>query len=128
MKQKIIVITILLLPTFVFSQQGKDSIRAYYYDQVVLDSISYKTTPDSSVRLQMARHYNSLAYSNLPLLFLLTNQYKKAKSLYIKYKDQPFDKSHRTYKDEFLEDFRELEKEGIINKNIKKITRLLNGK
>jgi hypothetical protein len=134
--------------------KSNNYIRAHYYNMVALDSIYYKTAPDSLVKLQMARHYNSLAwysiltqklnnveyflnqsikydprskypYSNLPLLFLLNKHYKKAKDLYLKYRDQPFDKSHRTYKDEFLEDFRELEKVGITNHDIKKITRLL---
>jgi len=130
-------------------------IRAHYYNLVALDSAWYQITPDSLIRVQMARHYNSLAwysiltqqlgnveyyltqsikynpdsrypYSNLPLLFLLTNHYQKAKALYLKYKDQPFDRTIPTYKDEFLEDFKELKEAGIMNSDMQKIIRLLN--
>ncbi|HEY4147750.1 MAG TPA: hypothetical protein VGM41_02410, partial [Chitinophagaceae bacterium] len=116
---------------------SKEFIRAYYYNLVALDSAYYRMAPDSLVKLQMARHYNSLAwysiliqrldnvgyyldqsikydpasrypYSNLPLLLLLNKQYKQAEALYLKYKDLPFDTTYPTYKDEFLEDFREL--------------------
>lgn len=132
-------------------------ILAHYYSLVALDSIYYEIAPDSLVRIQMARYYNSLGWysiltqqlgnaeyylnqsikynpgskypcSNLPLLFLLTNHYQKAKALYLKYKDQPFDKDIPTFKDEFLEDFEELKEAGIVNNDIEKIIRLLNEK
>lgn len=134
-------------------RSSNSDIRSFYYDLVLQDSIRYATLHDSLIKKQMSRHYNSLAwysilmqnfdsveyyltqsirydplspypYSNFPLFFLLTHQYKKAKMLYLKYKDLPFD-SHRTYKEEFLTDFQELERVGITNRNIKKITRLL---
>jgi hypothetical protein len=140
----------------VFSKMSSNKdILTYYQNLVALDSIHYSIAPDSLVRVQMSRHYNSLAWysilaqqldkveyyldqsikydsssnyphSNLPLFLLLTGQYKKAKALYLQYKDQPFDKDNRTYKDEFLVDFKELKKAGIRNRDIKKIKRLLN--
>ncbi|WP_259071226.1 hypothetical protein HDF24_24160 [Mucilaginibacter sp. X4EP1] len=132
-------------------------IRAHYYNLVALDSVYYQIASDSMGRIQMAHHYNSLGwysmltqqfgsveyylnqsikynpgsrypYSNLPLLFLLTNHYQKAKALYLKYKDLPFDKTMPTYKDEFFEDFKELKDAGMMNNDIEKIIRLLNEK
>jgi hypothetical protein len=131
--------------------------RTHYYNLVSIDSAYYRMVPDSLVGLQMANHYNSLTWysiltqkfnnveyyldqskrynpkskypnSNSPLLLLFEKRYHKAKILYLKFKDQPFDKNYPTYKDVFLEDFRELEKEGIITGDMKKIIRLLNDK
>lgn len=131
--------------------------RAYYYDMVALDSAYYKIAPDSLVEKQMAKHYNSLAWysiltkqlngvenslnqsikydsqskypvANFPLLLLLKGRYKEARALYMKLKDQPFDEPGTTYKDEFLIDFKELAQVGVTNKDIKKITELLNSK
>jgi beta-lactamase class A len=132
-------------------------IREYYRTLVALDSAYYNIAPDSLTRSQMANHYNSLAWysivtqkldnvkyyldqslkfepgyvypqANLPLLLLLQGHYPEAEALYLKYRNRPFDKTHATYKEEFLEDFGELEKVGIVNDDIKKITRRLNSK
>ena len=139
------------------SLKSNADLRAHYYDLVALDSADYKNDPDSLVKKQMGHHYNSLAwysiltqklndveydlnqsinydpqskypYSNMPLFLLLKGRYKEARMLYIKFKDQPFDGPGSTFKEEFLEDFRELAAEGIINNDIKKITQLLNSK
>lgn len=141
----------------VSSLKSNGDKRAHYYDLVALDSAYYKIAPDSLVRKQMAKHYNSLAWNsiitqklngvenylnqslkydpqskypvaNLPLLLLLKGRYQEARALYMKLKDQPFDEPGTTYKDEFLVDFKELAQIGLTNKDIKKITELLNSK
>jgi beta-lactamase class A len=137
--------------------KSDSDIREHYRTLVALDSAFYHIAPDSLTRSQMANHYNSLAWysivtqkldnvknyldqslkfepgyvypqANLPLLLLLQGHYPEAEALYLKYKDQPFDKTHATYKEEFLEDFGELKKVGIVNEDIEKITRLLSSK
>ena len=129
--------------------------RAYYHVLVSLDSAVYESTQDSLVKKQLSHHYNSLAWlsiltqkldgveyylnqslkydpeykyphSNLPLLLLLKGHYKEARKLYIQYKDLQLDTPNITYRDGFLEDFAELAKVGVKNKNIEKITKLLN--
>jgi len=128
---------------------------AHYYNLVALDSAYHQSSPDSSGQKKMADHYNSLAwysilnqklshvayylnqsmmydprskypYANMPLLLLLQGRYEEAKKLYIKYKDLPFDGADFTFKDEFLVDFKELAAVGITNKDIQRITDLLN--
>jgi hypothetical protein len=128
--------------------------QEYYLNLVALDVAYYKIVPDSALRKQMGNHYNSLAwysiltqdlndaayavkqsikynpssnypYSNRPLVFLLKGRFHKAKRLYLKLKDQQFNSNGTTFKDEFLEDFRELAAEGITSEDIKKITKLL---
>jgi hypothetical protein len=73
---------------------------------------------------------NVYAYGNLPHAYLFTGQIEKAKELYLKWKDLPFDKEadYPTFKDAFLGDFKEFEKAGIRNENIKGIIELLNAK
>ena len=119
------------------------------HTQGLTDTVSPRSADDSV----MSRHYNSLAWhgilsghlrnveyyllesirldslspyprSNLPLYFLLTGRYNRAKRLYLEYKDRPF-VNGRTFRDEFLMDFREIGKAGITNRNIRKIIALL---
>ena len=130
-------------------------LRGYYFDMVALDSAYYKISQNYVVKTQMAQHYNSLAwyslltnklidveyyinqsikydpglknpYVNLPHLLLFSKHFEQAKTLYLKYKDQPFDKVYPTYKDVFLIDFKEFEKAGLMNDDIREIIRLLN--
>lgn len=137
--------------------KSNPDLRAHYVNLVALDSAYYKIAPDSLVKVQIGRHYNSLAwysmltlklndvenyihqsmkfdpvskypYSNMPLYLLLKGRYQEAKLCYMKLKDQPFDTPDGTYKDVFLEDFKELAAAGITNKDIKKITQLLNSR
>lgn len=131
--------------------------RAHYYDLVALDSAYYKIAPDTLLSRQMGDHYNSLAWSsilnqklsdvayylnqsikynpqskyphsNMALLLLLEGHYQKARAMYIKLKDIPFDGIGTTFKDVFLEDFMELSEAGITNNDINKIKILLNSK
>lgn len=128
----------------------------HYRDLVTKDSLAYThQIPDSVTKIIIAQHFNSLAwysivtlqlnrveyelqqsirfdpgskypYANMPLLFLLQGHYQKAKALYLKYKDKPFEGPKFTFKDEFLLDFNEMEQAGVINKNFRKIRNLLN--
>jgi hypothetical protein len=145
------------LKSGVKSLKSNIDMHTYYYDLVALDAAYYKVFPDSQVRRQMGNHYNSLAwysiltrkfkdvdhyldqsmkydpgsnypYANRPLILLLNGRYREARAIYLKLKDQPFDSNGLTFKDEFLEDFKELAAEGITNNNIKKVTQLLNSK
>jgi hypothetical protein len=129
----------------------------HYYNLVALDSAYHQVSPDSLEQVKMAKHYNSLAwnsilnqkldhvgyyldqsmkydpkskdpYANRPLLLLLQGKYQEAEKLYIKYKDQPFDGPDFSFKDEFLVDFKELAAVGVTNKDITRITELLNKK
>lgn len=141
----------------VSSLKSNKDLRAHYLDLVALDSVYFKIAPDSLVQRQMGRHYNSLAWysiitqklhqvnyyldqsikydpeskyplSNLPLLLLLKGNYKEAEALYQKLKDLPFEEPNTIFKDEFLEDLRLLEIEGIEIKNVDKIKKLLKSK
>ncbi|MBL7733294.1 MAG: DUF2610 domain-containing protein [Chitinophagaceae bacterium] len=71
---------------------------------------------------------NLYPYTNFPHGLLLTGEYEEAKELYLKLKDQPFDPESgiATFKDAFLNDFRDFEKEGILNDDCRKIIALLN--
>jgi len=137
------------------SLKANNDFRAHYLDLVALDSAYYKIAPDSVVKIQMGRHYNSLAWysivtqqlndveyylnqsikydpeskypvSNRPLVLLLKGNYKEAEALYIKLKDEPFEEPNSTFRDEFLEDLNLVEAEGIKINNAKKIRRILN--
>jgi hypothetical protein len=57
----------------------------------------------------------------------LNGDYQKAKEIYLKWKDEPFelDKNYRTYKDVFLADIKDLKDSGIQNKYFKKAEELL---
>lgn len=145
------------LKSGISSLKSNKDLRAHYLDLVALDSAYFKIATDSLVKKQMGRHYNSLAWysivtlklndvefylnqsikydpeskypeSNRPLLLLLKGHYKQARALYIKLKDQPFDGPDSTFKDEFLEDFRLLEAEGIKINNVEKIKNILKSK
>jgi hypothetical protein len=65
---------------------------------------------------------------NLAHAYLFNDQFEKAKSTYMELKDQEFDKAagYTTYKDAFLSDFKDFEKVGLTNDNIKEIATLLN--
>jgi hypothetical protein len=139
------------------SLKSNKDFRAHYLDLVALDSAYYKIAPDSAVKKQMGRHYNSLAWysiitqqlndveyylnqsikydpeskypvSNRPLVLLLKGNYKEAEALYIKLKDQPFEEPNSTFRDEFLEDLDLVKAEGIKIDNEKEIRRILNSK
>ncbi|WP_264537549.1 hypothetical protein [Flavobacterium sp. N1736] len=145
------------LKSGISSLKSNNDIRAHYLDLVALDSAYYKIVPNSVVKKQMGRHYNSLAWysivtqqlndvayyldqsikydpeskypvSNRPLLLLLQGNYREAEALYIKLKDLPFEEPNSTFKDEFLEDLKLVEAEGIKINNEKKIRRILNSK
>jgi hypothetical protein len=127
---------------------------ARYYNLTQLDSAYYKLDPSDSVRLQMSEHYNSLAYSSLltaqsqkalyyleksyrfnpkskyyftnyPPALLFAGEYEKAKELYLKYKDVPFDSDYPKYKDVFLEDFMEFRKAGLTIPHLEELTGLI---
>lgn len=145
------------LKSGIASLKSNTDLRAHYLDLVALDVAYYEIAPDSEVKKQMGRHYNSLAWysiitqqlndvefylnqsikydpeskypiSNRPLLLLLKGNYKEAEVLYIKLKDQPFEEPDSTYRDEFLEDLNLVKAEGIKINNEKKIRRTLTKK
>lgn len=64
---------------------------------------------------------------NMAHAYLFNNQFKKAKELYLKYKDLPFDETNGfpTYKSAFLDDFNQFKQRGIKNDHIDEIVRLL---
>lgn len=123
-----------------------------------LMAISPKKVYDS-VKLRLGGHYNSLAYysfftyqydeifyylkkslecdptspypySNYPHAFLFTGNFERAKDLYLKLKDLPFDKDagYPTYKEGFLADFEDFGVYGIKSDAIDQIIKLLKAK
>ena len=70
---------------------------------------------------------NVYLYTNLPLCYLLTGQYEKAKSFYSEYKDKPWtaSASFKTFKDVFLTDLADLEKRGITLPDFENVKELL---
>lgn len=132
-----------------------DMIWARYYNIVQLDVAWSRIDKSDSLKIQMGQHYNSLAWyslltkqagkaryyldksirydpksryynTNYPHVLLFNGEYVKAKALYLKYKDLPFDQDYPSYKDVFLEDFKEFDKAGLSNEHLKEITALLN--
>lgn len=121
---------------------------------VMIDSMRYRIKPSDSLRVTLAEEYNSLAwyglltsrtkdvvgylehsikldsasvfpYSNLPHAYLFNKEFAKAKAMYLDLKNKPFNKTFATYKDAFLADFKDFEKAGIMNDNVKEIAKLL---
>jgi len=70
---------------------------------------------------------NEYSYTNLPLAFLFNNMYPEAEREYTKWKDVPWTvtKDFKTFKEAFLDDFRDLESRGITHPDIAKIKELL---
>jgi len=70
---------------------------------------------------------NSAAYNSLALAYVLTNQYQKAKEIYLKMKDKQywFEPQYDTFGDFFLEWLNFAEKSGIYHKDFKKVRKLL---
>jgi len=124
------------------------------FNKMSVDSAIYASKPNDTLRLVLASDYNSLAwyslltqklssaqkallrsleldpksvypYSNGPHLLLFTGNYKKAEEMYLEYKNKPFSNNYPTFKDAFLSDFKDFEKAGIMNDDIKKIKTLL---
>ncbi len=143
MKIKIMCIVIGLFPAMKAEAQFRANLSSWaHYDSLVRsDSIYYRNTGDSAFRIQMGKHYNSLAwhsmlvrkfdhveyylhqsmqydpegkypYTNLPLFLLWSKHFEEAKAMYLKLKSQPFDNAYPTCKDVFLIDFKELERRG----------------
>jgi WD40 repeat protein len=67
------------------------------------------------------------AYSNLPLAYILNDNYEEACKLYEKWKDKPWttDESYHTFRDAFLTDISDLESKGISHENFSKVKELL---
>lgn len=61
--------------------------------------------------------------TNLVLAFLLQNEFKKAKKIYLNLMDKPYGNS--SFSEAFLEDIENLEKEGIEHKDFSRIRQLL---
>lgn len=66
------------------------------------------------------------AKSNLPLAYLLNDDFKSAKRYYMLFKKQPFNDRYPTFKDAFLDDIRSLKIRGIKHPDFEKIENLLN--
>ena len=71
---------------------------------------------------------NEYLNSNLPLCYLLTDKYVKAKIIYLEWKDRPWtvDNSFKTFKEAFINDIAELESRGIAHPDFVKVKELLN--
>jgi hypothetical protein len=68
-----------------------------------------------------------ILYTNLPLCYLFTDQFEKAKSVYLEYKDKPWtiSREFKTFRDAFLSDLADFEKKGITHPNFEKVKVLL---
>jgi tetratricopeptide (TPR) repeat protein len=63
-------------------------------------------------------------YSNLALSLLYQGKYEEAERIYLRFKDQQYDKK-QTWKEVFLADLEKLKKAGITHRHVKKIKKLL---
>ena len=137
--------------------ESNEEKRNFYFNLVEMDQALMEINTAEIVRTRLASHYNSLAwyclltehydeilyylyksvefdstslfpYSNFPHAYLFTNDFERAKVLYLEFKDKPFyaEAGYPTYKDAFLSDFEEFEKAGLMNENMEKIIQLLN--
>ncbi len=70
---------------------------------------------------------NLFPLTNLPHAYLFNNKFEEAKKLYLFLKDKEFDRSagYPTFKDAFLNDFKDFEEAGIANDYIFEIKNLL---
>jgi hypothetical protein len=68
-----------------------------------------------------------IAYSNLPLAYIFNKKYEEALIIYQKWKDKPWttDQSYRTFREAFLSDISDLEREGISHPDFEKVKELL---
>ncbi len=64
-------------------------------------------------------------YTNLVLGYVLNNEFKKAKPIYLEWKDKHFPNDKRTCKEVFLQDIKDLEAAGIKHKDFDKVRKLL---
>ncbi|MEO6893632.1 MAG: WD40 repeat domain-containing protein [Ginsengibacter sp.] len=60
---------------------------------------------------------NDYIYTNLALGYLFTNQFAKAEEVYNRFKNKRISDRQMLFRDGFKQDFRDLETNGIINKN-----------
>jgi WD40 repeat protein len=70
---------------------------------------------------------NVYLYTNLPLGYLFTDQFDKAKSVYLEFKDKPWTATEgfKTFGDAFLTDLRDFESKGISHPYFEKVRQLL---
>ena len=64
-------------------------------------------------------------YTNLAVAYVLNNQYKLSKPIYLEWKDKHFPNDERPCKEVFLQDIADLEATGIKHKDFKKVKKLL---
>jgi len=67
------------------------------------------------------------SYTNLPLAYLLNNQYQEAEKIYVEWENKPFksNSGYKTYRDAFLADLVDLEDNGITHPDFEKVRELL---
>jgi WD40 repeat protein len=77
--------------------------------------------------LQLDSTYE-IAYSNLPLAYILNNDFNEASKVYMKWKDKRWttDESYQTFREAFLTDINDLESKGIYHPDFEKVKKLLN--
>ena len=143
------------------NEKSNENKKNYYKYLIRLEKYLLEVSPNEDIDQSLGSHYNSLAWyqlltgefklaeesvilglkidpdnlyfhSNLPAAFLLQGKYKKARKLYKKWKDKPFDPDagYPTFKDAFLDDFKTFKKEEVIpekyKNDVEKIISLLN--
>ena len=65
-----------------------------------------------------------IAYTNLAVAYLLTNQNKLAHEIYLKYKDKDINYVNMSFKEGFLQDFENLTNARVISPNDKRVERI----
>jgi len=68
-----------------------------------------------------------ISYTNLPFCYILTNNWEKAKQLYLEWKDKPYNEEE-SFRDVFLYDLDDLESMGITHPDFNKVRELLKEK
>jgi hypothetical protein len=125
-----------ILDSLYYLTNKNKSIRtqiAQDYNSLGWYSLLSKKWGNVEYYLEQSIRYDSTSpypKGNLPHAYLFNNEFERAKTEYLRLKDLPFDAKagYPTYKDAFLSDFNDFEKEGLMNDDMRKIWRLLTEK
>lgn len=84
----------------------------------------YKVAIESARKTLALKPKATQVETNIALGYLLSNQWKKAEQVYLKWKDKPFNTNGTISNVSFLKDIKDLEKSGIYHPDFEKVKKL----
>ena len=85
----------------------------------------FKSSLNAALLAAKADSSNEIIYTNLPLAYILNNDFEKAKDIYLKYQNKFYSYDDRPFKKVFLDDITDLENNGITHPDFEKVRELL---